>query len=65
MTQVGETIHDITMKSDGINISISRGMTGYWYVKIDNKLIAGFLYKDDAKIFAEARFPNAKINEQD
>ena len=50
-----------TMKSPGININISRGMSGNWYVKIDNKLIAGFLDKDDAKIFVEARFPSAKI----
>ena len=52
-----------TMKSTRININISRGMSGNWYVKIDNKLIAGFLDKDDAKIFVEARFPSAKIIE--
>lgn len=44
-----------------VNIKIHRGMKGSWFVKIDDKLIAGFIDKDDAVIFVEARFPNAKI----
>jgi len=46
-----------------INIKIYRGMSDNWYVKINDKLIAGFMDKDDARIFVEAKFPNAKINE--
>ena len=42
-------------------IKIHRGMSGNQFVKIDDKLIAGFMDKDDARIFVEARFPNAKI----
>ena len=44
-------------------IKIHRGMSGNWFVKIDDKLIAGFMDKDDAKIFVGVRFPNAKIIE--
>ena len=44
-------------------IKIHRGMSGNWFVKIDDKLIAGFMDKDDAQIFVEVRFPNAKIIE--
>ena len=43
-----------------VNIKIHRGMNGSWFVKIDDKLIAGFIDKDDAIVFVEARFPNAK-----
>ena len=42
------------------NIKIHRGMSGNWFIKVDNKLIAGFSDKDDAIVFVEARFPNAK-----
>ena len=44
-----------------VNIKIHRGMNRNWLVKIDDKLIAGFIDKVDAIVFVEARFPNAKL----
>ena len=52
-----------TYKDMSVNITIHRGASGNWFVKIDDKHIAGFMDKDDARIFVEARFPNAKIVE--
>ena len=43
-----------------VDIKIHRGMNSNWFVKVDSKLIAGFSDKDDAIVFVEARFPNAK-----
>jgi hypothetical protein len=36
-------------------------MGGNWFVRIDGKLIASFIDKEDAKLFVKYKYPNIKI----
>ena len=45
------------------SIGVTQGSSGNWYVRVNGFVIAGFKDENDARIFVEARFPNAKIVE--
>ncbi len=43
------------------SIGVTQGSSGFWYVRVNGFVIAGFKDKDDARIFVERRFPDTKI----
>ncbi len=39
------------MKTNKLELTIDQGMGGNWFVRIDGKLIAGFVDKEDAELY--------------
>jgi len=44
-------------KQKNISVSMYQGSKGYWYIRVEGLVQAGFLNKDDALWFAENRYP--------
>jgi hypothetical protein len=42
-------------------LTLDQGTSGNWFVRIDGKLIASFIDKEDAEFFVKYKYPNTKI----
>jgi hypothetical protein len=42
-------------------LTLDQGMGGNWFVRIDGKLIASFIDKEDAELFCKCKYPNTEI----